>query len=511
MRKLLVGYLLVLLGILPLAGADDNILEHCTNEDLQIIVDADRKFRNVVESTDSVSEPLELLEYSHSYINWRDELRTILPKCGQSLEIGLSMSQIAGDSLLSLGLEMIAVPAEENKYLAELEKNSARLESARVALNGRDELKSPESEALEDQICSLLEEGTDYDLIEEYQAMFGTINAVRTVEDIQNYMGTHLTYRENLWMQLQACADVFEIALLHNQLTSDLVATLILHAVGISSESNPFFDQIGYASKHISELYGRRMIETSSLEVIPLESNLPACARDELRIYVDVSDAYEHLVGLMMQGISGSDDLADYAAAQIGWRNALLPKLTLCAEAVEYGLLMSWINGDFISSEVLKLIGVSSEENFFLKNRESDKQRLAHLHTQVFEIEDAGEMPEETTVLAACLDDEWNLLFGDIMDDFLLVRDSAVGIGTLEEWLQFGVFLSSWRNSLWSQLPACSEAAETGILMNMGASDLSASIGFRALGISKDRDHYWNQISEHSARFDEIAAARGES
>ena len=190
----------------------------------------------------------------------------------------------------------------------------------------------------EEILCSLFETGADFDLTAGYEDLYEALTIVATMEGLLRLSVSQVAWRVQLWRQLPACAEHYNIAYLLSHLTSDLVAVIALVNAGVDHELNPYLESISESQSALQDFFSEQTLRQGPQNVPTLKLTLPACGVDELDGIGRGQDSYVDLVFQMNTGVYSNQELTAFAEAMLAWRDDYLPKYRLvkkrCGSAV---------------------------------------------------------------------------------------------------------------------------------------------------------------------------------
>ncbi len=508
MRKLFV-LSVMLLFITGLAQAQSSDPPLCSEADWEKLVGLEDDYYALLNRSFLMRDLDTLIEVANTYVQWRAELLPQLPNCHEAREIGILMVQMVGDGVVTSAFEkFIGVSADDNPVIPSVKEGAARLYE--LSLRETD-AGDPVTETSTDEevLCSLFETGADFDLTAGYEDLYETLTNVATMEGLLRLSVSQVAWRVQLWRQLPACAEHYDIAYLLSHLTSDLVAVIALVNAGVDHELNPYLESISESQSALQDFFSEQTLRQGPQNVPTLTLTLPACGVDELDGIGRGQDSYVDLVFQMNTGVYSNDELTAFAEAMLAWRDDYLPKVPPCEEAVAVALLESWLTGDFISDTVTMWIGVPAEDNFYAEQRGANNVRLTE-RGMALSAADASAAPATTTdMLPACDEAQLDEVFGNLLTNFQNLTQNAASISDASSFLSYAYYQAFWRLFVWEHLPPCSEAFAMAMLMNEYATDAVSYHAFRFINVDDEDNPFWDKLGHLLERFDELTAASG--
>ena len=95
--------------------------------------------------------------------------------------------------------------------------------------------------------CSRLQLENAEPLLAEFDGLAIQAASVETSGDLLEFGTAQLAWREATWSRLTYCAELFELALLNNQVTETVISGRVLGYAGVEQDDNPFVEP-GFAS-----------------------------------------------------------------------------------------------------------------------------------------------------------------------------------------------------------------------------------------------------------------------
>ena len=192
-------------------------------------------------------------------------------------------------------------------------------------------------------------------------------------------------WRRGLNDGLPHCTEAFEIGWLMSQVSGDIVA-----AAGLTMADQQASRILAPATRtrlEMEELFeslqdSLEPAEDSPAPAVAEEVNL-ACSDGQLEVLAPtILLGFQEIMemGLVVDTLQ---DYFTYFYTQNKWRDDLWQMLPKCREAVEYGLLMNQIAGEFLSMYALKMAGISDDENPSVDHVFEDTDRLGTLREEL--------------------------------------------------------------------------------------------------------------------------------
>ena len=183
-------------------------------------------------------------------------------------------------------------------------------------------------------------------------------------------------WRLGLNDDLPRCAEAFEIGWLMSQVSGDAVAVAALE---LARKDSAWMLEPMESGRSRAEALLEDLTNGADGGPVTLQSldNAAACSDEQLAIL-----APGVLVGFqdtdaMALAVTTPEEFVDYALAYLDWRANIWQQLPHCNEAIEFGLMMNQILGDFVAQFLHRFIGVAEEDNPVKPQIESELNRFA--------------------------------------------------------------------------------------------------------------------------------------
>ena len=417
----------------------------------------------------------ELLNFSQEQMAWRAENIAGVPHCAELLEIQVLLIQLNGDFVARAGLELAAVPAEDNPYLR-LPGDQERVDALRYS---RDKAGTNETQA---RACTDAEKRAA--ISEDTGEYTYLINAIRTASVIENfitYLEDQIAWRDALWSELTLCAEVIELGLLMQKIHSSYASFLALHYAGATPDENPFYPQI-QADRTALQTLTLGILQGAQADepVAEQAEGLPPCDGTAMKTLFDAVLVYQDKLG---GGDSNTlDDLLDYSAEVIDWRDSSLAGLPPCSDAVKTRLLMTQLTSDFVARSALDIAGVAEAENPYLR-LPSDRERLEAVGLSILKADRAEAAAE--IKLPGCTQSQIDRL-SDVIRLYLDSMGEDVFPNPFEHVPAYNDALLIWRAEGLSDLPHCDDGVEFGFALNEMSGDIATMLALSSAGADTD-------------------------
>lgn len=333
------------------------------------------------------------------------------------------------------------------------------------------------SQATDDPIppCTREEFVTVFELIAEHQVAAEQI--LPSFTDILRFSQSQLQLRESALAELPNCADGFEAHRALLQLGVDIVARNALDLALLPAAENPYRQRLASDSERIeamtAAMLGRDRTNAPRLE----ERRSPACSNDDLSLLTTVVAEF---LGIF-ENAASITNLPLYIASvdrRLAWREATLPHLPACAEAIPLGLLLARASSDAAAHHALAFAGVSRRTNPY------DELEAAALSELDIWLEQArldradgdsassgvtGRLPACTQAELAVAHASLLAAHSQMLGGFGFTDDISLMLAASREHVDS-------RDSTYRQLPGCAEAFHAGWQLAEAVSDQAALV-----------------------------------
>jgi len=370
------------------------------------------------------------------------------------------------------------------------------LSSAQVALSRDSNLRS----CTKAELASLAEMRPTFDAL----IMDGQIIQSRT--DFRAYITDYFTWREDLRVQTPHCAEMFEIALLMNQIASNQVARAALDRAlqveGQSTKTNPFvFEEYGEGNLPDRLMARIEMTEANLSDAErnpPEEYSLPPCTDADLDIfYAEVFERYYSQLELF-SGDTSLTNLLNIIETQLPWREQVWASLPACENMYELTWLMTQAASDMVV--LLAFYLADMKPQFELYNEET--ARLSATIAQMAPAFLGEAVPDATPTdssLPGCAESQLKD-FPAIIMEYAQLASAAGEIASFDDVLALGQRQFDWREKRFSDWPPCAEALELGLLIDQSTSDVVLVMAMLLAGVEEDDIPHMAAMHAGSAR-----------
>ena len=354
----------------------DSALPACSDDDFDMFyAEVFDSYFSLIKTVQQRTTIRNLLTFNETLLVWRREVWSGLPACEGMAEITWHMTNSAGDMAVLLAFYLADKKPEFDLYSAENSRNSALIAEMTPAFLGSDtaDVNLPDSNLPSCTETQLKESVT---VILEYAELTQEAGAVSSVADAFAFGERQYAWREARLSELPRCAEAFELGLLIDQSTSDVVAVLALILSGVDPSDIPHMRAMEQGSAQLSALV-TPIIRGERAEAAPsVVRALPVCSETDLDVILDeIEPEYSSAmyVGASAEAI---EELLLYSELQISFRESVWRRLPACTEAYDIAWLMYRITGDLALILALEFAGAANEDIPYAATILDDMDRL---------------------------------------------------------------------------------------------------------------------------------------
>lgn len=245
MLQSLLMSLVALMFLTPAAQAGDGKFAPCTVADLETLQEIESGYDALLMQATRTRSATLLRYLVERQYEWRLGLNDELPRCAEAFEIGWLMSQVSGDAVAVVALELaekdsswMLEPLESGgaRAAALLEELTAAVDGGPLTLQSLDDVAA----ACSDEQLAMLAPG----ILIGFHDAGAMARAVTTPDEFSEYASVYLDLRETMWDQLPHCREALEFGLMMNQILGDFVALFLHRFIGVADEDNPLKPQV---------------------------------------------------------------------------------------------------------------------------------------------------------------------------------------------------------------------------------------------------------------------------
>ena len=346
---------------------------------------------------------------------------------------------------------------------------------------------------------------------DEFDELLAFHRRIPTMDILLEYSAALLEWRKSQAGIVLSCDDAFELGWLMSQMANDTATGAIFNLLEAIDGGNPYspilHDRHRQRPKWIAELEAIRDSGERVEDYEVGDLRLPFCTLDDFEVTALAVDGYNDLLEVAAN-VSNIEELAAYGEAQIAWREATWSTMPPCQIPRYHALQMSRVTEDLVVSIGLGLAGVSAHDNPYTESLKQDRQYLADLEIALGErLEQVrrkhGGVRRETAELPICGSDETRAIM-DMLRAYQRDLFETPPTYTLDGLLEFAEKQLTWRGDNLAQLPLCSGAILSRILMTQLLSDYLAKSALSLAKVADEESPYRNLPSD-SQRIDALA------
>ena len=227
----------------------------CSVDELETIENMLPTYQSLEDMAAGIKTLDDLLNYSHSQIEWRENLLAKLARCGEVLEIAWLISENIGDLAIMYALQFIDVPVDESPVRQQVMSNIPGISIWEQTLPSL--LSAYEEKPVDSALpaCSESELDTLAEILFEHLSIFKNRGYIRSSDSLLKLIEEQLSWREFGWSQLPLCYGSFEIFLRSYWFASDNAVGVALELADVPNDANPYPEQQAIGKSHIESWY----------------------------------------------------------------------------------------------------------------------------------------------------------------------------------------------------------------------------------------------------------------
>ncbi len=224
------------------------------------------------------------------------------------------------------------------------------------------------------------------------------------------------------------------------------------------------------------------------------DSRLPRCSTAQLASAASMKNDFDPVL-ISGASVENLNDLLDFSAAHLAWRDEMWAELPHCDEVFKYGFLLDQIAETLFMGQTLDRALVDPDDHPYAERGLQYAQEMIRLEG-LFEEAAADHAAAVAAPLRACGSDERLLIAGDIWEDISNILTAAFRVETLDELLSVLELNLAWRAEVWLQLPPCAEAYEIVAWTFRFSSDVAKTNVLDLFGVSRSDNPYYRMVLE---------------
>lgn len=351
------------------APAERGALRLCSREENDLLNELATEFLDIDLGPAGAQNPLSI-SVINSILAWRDEKISLLPECAQAIELGFLLNKATTDAAALLAFRYADVPDADNPYTQPVSQVRERLSTWRKDLKiiqprhkGATVLAlGPASEL---PACATTDIHGAYNLLlRQALEVVQMIHSAETGADLAPYEQAHLELLEGSLAPLPLCAELFEFNWLARQLLTDKAAEAAYKVLGYDASNNPFAGRLrDTGNALLSWIDNAEAILEGNVQLVPPtvdEQEAPACRPSEALLVIGYIEPEFRAFVSAGRGMETGEDLYALFDHSLAIRNQLWQDLPRCREALEIGLVMQQITGDWITMLAFDIAGADS-------------------------------------------------------------------------------------------------------------------------------------------------------
>lgn len=445
------------------------------------------------------------IEAADKILQWRVENLSSIPECLEAIEFGILLTKAATDAAALFVFRHAGVADERNPYITTVDEASEKLRFWRDKIS----LTRPENSGATVLIVGPASELPPCNSVEIAYVYSTFLDKVQDVVEIGqdfksptvmiDYAESHIDLRSDTLSRFPPCAELFEIGWLSQEYLDANAGYVSHHIFGFSREGNPFAARLIEASDAFLTWHAETSQYLRDFDGIvgpaPDERVVAACRPGEIASMLGfLIPEFRAFVraGLTIESISDNSALIEQSFIL---RDRLWSTLPRCQEALEIGLLMRKILGDWLSMQAVHNI-LGREDNRYAAQVQGDLDRFLEMNDSFANPAEGASQsvvsppplisPERSTVLPACTDSEQVDAQTIVSDALYELHDTSDQIKDIEDLLAWSRKAVQKREDYISSIRLCAENLEYVWLNTQFLSDFASWYGMILDGKSRD-------------------------
>ena len=473
--------LVMLLAVAAPVPARAYNLPPCTRAEFRELFDQITRVQ--IELGGNFSSFAGLLEFASATLAARAEHKQAIPLCADDFAFQRLVTELTGDFVGRVALDLGEVAAAENPYRERLPSEQERIEALAARLLSADRAGAPAPAERSAPKCARDQLTTLADLIAGFfDLLESDADApLAAIDVLLRWRGANVS-------RAPICSDGIELALLLSAAATD-AASSNAFAFTAPDAGNPYASALADSEFRLSEWHIHLNERLARYGESTTDAPLPACSVDELALaYGKLMPDYTDLL-YSGQAVQSGADLSAFSGAYLEFRRTNLARLPACAEVFAAAWDVRQLLGDMLSSAASDIALAPGTVDPFHDRLSSGSARAAQMiDSMASRVEGAGVVPDtevfETAV--ACSPAESLLMQVYILPEFYTFADVALAAETADDATALTERSLAFRDLLWQKLPRCAEAIELGLVMRRVAADFVAMLWLELVGLPAD-------------------------
>ena len=449
----------------------------CSLEDLQSFAHMPDEFDRIVANSQTIVTAMERLDFIQAQVLWRRRLWLQMPMCSQVLEMSWLMQQISSDHEAMQALQVLAGGELDTPYSAQVDsegKNMLRLRKLRDSFEAflSGEKRVPKQTSALVFTCGReIGGGLRERISVGFYDLVSLADEFISIDDALLYSQLQNRWRQGFLSRLPHCPEAFELGWWTALQTISSPLSKVLELAGVPEDKNPYIAEDELALFRWIKV-GRNL---NSGDPLPKESGtvrqsrLQSCSdADESSIAI-AAVKYEEL--LKFPRATTIDEMVEYAATYLEWRDISFRAYPLCLDAHNIRLQFTQIIGDVIARRTLDIDGRLYRSNAW-RQLPNDTERFGRLTDALFDSRRALGPPPHERMVATCTVDGLTAV-SELATGVISLASVADALELPGEISPYHQQILDWREDMMARLPQCAGAVELGWLMNDISIDLS--------------------------------------
>lgn len=337
-------------------------LPPCTDAELEVFyAEVFDPYFEQIEIARGDTSLAKLLEAIEAQLPWRADLWASLPACKDMYVLTWLLTQNATDMVVLFAFYLADMKAQFDLYNEETARISATIAEMSPAFLGE---AVPDVALLDSALpgCARSQVMGFVDVIVEYTELSAAAAEVASVDDVFAFGRRQFEWREKRLSNLPRCAEAFELGLLFDQSTGDVVLAMALLLAGVDQDDIPHMAAMQAGSARMSALVTPIIQGERAASDLPRRLPLGQCSDAQLALVTTEIEPEYRAIMEASAAAETFEDLLRLGELQIEFRESVWRRLPACEEAYDIAWLMYRVTGDDVLTWALLAAGAAEDE-----------------------------------------------------------------------------------------------------------------------------------------------------
>lgn len=424
---------------------------------------------------------------------WRENILSAMPKCDQAYEPALLLSQLADDYIALFGLTFAGFGRDSNPWYESFQRNTHELAELMAALPID---RGPQSLVWEFggelDLCDLDEITTLGEILDEYLALLDAGGRLNSLQALESFGNSLVSWRREQWPRLPSCAEAFEIGLSIYRSAGDQIL-FDVPAIAESSVANIIGGQAPLSTR-LGQIYSDLPRKWRGQHSGELESHRRHCAAAQTETIANALAGYRSFLAGAVDFNESPEAFRAYVDQRISWRSESAAGLPPCLITFALDSVLALDLAESFSESIPVLGTILSGSDFL--------QTIAAVMAGGETTTQA--VPDYVNRLPACAEAELRGLQEQYRAHSHLIAEDT-NLDSQPALFDYIEATLEWRDELWASLPLCAEALQLGVLIQQIAGDIAARSALDLHNLRGEQNPYIAQEIEGRAALSRLS------